>query len=194
MKPIYLIIGLPGSGKNTQASLLAKELGLPNLDAGDSIKEYINYVKENDPAKAEIMLKGYQGGPTNPTEVLLASITRKIEFGYDQGFVFSQNAISAEEIEEEIELFKKFGFEIKKAFCLNVSRETALNRLIKRLNNKFTEKEPDLKSLEQRVDNYIKVFDSIKACLKQKELLVEIDGELSIDYVFKKIMQEVKIP
>lgn len=78
-KTIYTFIGLPASGKGTQAEILAKKLGLANpIGIGDLIREVIESSADNDPFVSEIK-KRYNAGTPQPDEVAIDLLTRKIE-------------------------------------------------------------------------------------------------------------------
>lgn len=189
MKPVYVIIGFPGSGKDTQGDMLAQKTGIPHLGAGKTIKEYL----DRNPKDYEQRLKSFQGGPTNPTEILFAAIFMKLEtLDTTKGFILTQNPNSAREIEEELKVLRENGYEFKKAFYLDIDRETAIKRAMDRLGGVFTEKEPSEEALIKRIDNYIPTITEAKEYFAKVGLLESIDASQSVDEVNEDILSLIR--
>jgi adenylate kinase len=190
MKPVYIIIGIPGSGKNTQGKLLAEKLNIPHIDAGDTFTEII---RTRSTVYWEEIAATYKLGPIS-TELFMKIMGEKFESEpLKNGFILTQNTKSPDEIIVMFNKLKSLDFDIQQIFCLNISRDTAIERAIKRLDGKFTEKEPNIESLIARVDKYCELFDSIKEYYKGHQMLVEIDGEQAEPVVFEKILEHLTI-
>ncbi len=190
MKPVYLVIGIPNSGKDTQAGLLSRFLKLPHLDAGSTFREIIR----NKSKYSEYIVETYSNSLPIPSDMFFKIMGEK--FGSDEcknGFILSQNTKSVEEAKDMENVLLEKGFALTKVFYLNIRRDVAIERALKRLNGQFTEKEPNLEVLVNRVDNYnILIVDIIKH-YRDKKVLVEINGEQSVDDIFDKICGEVNI-
>lgn len=77
-KTIYSFIGLPASGKGTQAELLAQRLGIEKpIGIGDLIREVIAS-ESGDPFVAEIK-KRYDEGVPQPDSVAIDLLRRRLE-------------------------------------------------------------------------------------------------------------------
>lgn len=55
---VYIIMGLPGSGKGTQSQHLSTKLGIPHISSGDLLRSAI---KKNSPLGIEIKKKFRSG-------------------------------------------------------------------------------------------------------------------------------------
>ncbi len=185
MKPVYIIIGIPGSGKNTQGELLAKKLGYKHIDAGDTIKAYLSL----HPGFAA----SFNSGPFPTSEllkVLKMEVTKNLNY---KGIIFTQHSKDSREFDEINEMLRKLGCELKKVFCLNISRETAISRSMLRLGGKFTEKEPNVAKIVSRIDSFLNLIPAFKNYCADKGILVDINGELSQNEVFENILAEINM-
>lgn len=192
MKPVYIIIGIPGSGKNTQGRKLAEQLHLPYISAGDSIREYI--LNQSSLKQQNKLFEAYKGGPTNPTEVMLKGIQWKLNsIDTSNGFVLTKHAVSPVEEEILLEELVKIGFEVKKVFFLVISKENAIDRSLKRLDGGSTEKETDYQSMVQRIDNFITSAPKAKQFYIDQKLLVELNGERTLEEIFQEIYTSISI-
>lgn len=190
MKDVYIIIGIPGSGKDTQANLLSAKLNLPHIAAGKLFAEIVERKLEY----WELISKAFQESLPIPSDVFYSIIFDKIlSKECENGFILTVNSKSIDEIKTTNEFIKENGFEIQKVFMLNISKETALKRAIKRLNGKFTVKEPSMEALVERIENYNRIFQSVKEFYEKTNVLVEINGELPENEVFEKICEKISM-
>jgi adenylate kinase len=191
MKPVYIIIGLPGAGKNTQGTRLAKALNLPHIDAGETFGRIIKQKVEPYWSKIE---DTYTTGKPIPSEYFLQIIhDRFSQSDCNKGVVLTQNTKSVEEVKLMEKMFKELGFELKHVFSLETSREVVIERNIQRLNGVFTAKDPSIEGLTKRIDTYVELYPHIRNFYKEQGLLIEVDGELPPDGVFQKVFESLNI-
>jgi adenylate kinase len=184
MKPVYIFIGIPGSGKDTQAALLSEELGLPHVDAGKTFREVIR----NKSKYWDYIQETYTHSLPIPSDMFFKIMTEKfLSESCSKGFILSQNTKSVEEADDLNKLLNEIGFTLHKVFFLDIERETAISRALERLNGVFTEKEPDEETLVKRIDTYIDIIPAIKEYYTQKGILVLLDGEQHVDEIFKQV-------
>ena len=199
-----LFTGPPGSGKGTQAKIIAKKLRIPHISTGDMLrnvkgelkKEVDSYMKE---------------GKLIPTDITLKLLKARFEEkDCKSGFILDGFPRSLEQA-KEIDKIVKIG----NAFNIGISDNEALRRLSGRLNcrqcgavyNLLTSPKPkndtkcdkDGSQLYQREDD---MTEAIKKRLQiyhqdTKPLLkhynsVKINGEQSIEKVTEDIMKAVK--
>lgn len=184
MKPVYIFIGIPGSGKDTQAKLLAKELDLPHVDAGSTFREII----EKKLKYWDYIQDTFTNSQPIPSDMFFKIMSEKFTSdACNKGFVLSQNTKSVEEASDLQNLLQELGFTVKKVFYLSLSREEGIDRAVKRLNGKFTVKEPNMETLVRRIDTYVEIIPSIVNYYAEIGLLCEIDGRPGIDRIFESI-------
>ena len=85
-KQIYTFLGLPASGKGTQAELFARKRGLKIIGIGDLVRNKLAEGDHNDPFIAEIKDRYEQGIP-QPDEVAFDLARDELE-RLESGVVF----------------------------------------------------------------------------------------------------------
>ncbi len=189
LKPVYVIIGIPGSGKDTQAEILARTLRLPHLDAG---KTFSRVLEEKGDASEEIARTFKQSQPV-PTEIFMDVIFRELQNRrYSDGFVFTQNTRSVEEADRMLRKLMESGFEVVKVILLEVSKDTAIKRNLERFHHGSTPKDPDVPTLIARIENYYRTIESIKKYYSDKQLLSIVDAEAEVDDIAEHIVESMQ--
>jgi adenylate kinase len=79
-----VLLGKPGSGKGTQASMLSSKSGLPHLSSGAILREEIRDRTEFGLRIEEYVVRGEIGPQELITDIVLGFIERK---GYEAGFI-----------------------------------------------------------------------------------------------------------
>ncbi len=96
-----VLMGKPGSGKGTQAAILAEETGLPHLSSGAILRDEIREKTPFGIKIEEYVLRGEIGPQELITGVVFSYIERK---GYDSGFIldgFPRTIYQAEMLDEQ---------------------------------------------------------------------------------------------
>ncbi|MDY0402273.1 adenylate kinase [Sulfurovum sp.] len=188
-KKLFLVIGAPGSGKTTNASLIAQrhKEHIVNYSMGDMLRDEIacgskrgkmisSYIKKGELVPLDIimdtMIMAIKYAPTEV--VMIDGFPRSVE----QMKVF--DALLSQE--EEIELVSVIEIE--------VGEETAR----KRISDRATEAAPgQIRSDDreevffERMKIYAESLEEIEAFYKEKRLLKVIDGEKALDIVVSMI-------
>lgn len=186
-KKVYIIIGKPGSGKNTQAQLLSDYLKISHIDAGQT---FVKHIDAKGKYATEIK-KSFDNGEPIPSEIFFELMSDEYSKAHD-GFVLTQNTKSSEEAEANLQIIEANGFTLAQVFYLDLSDELALQRLVKRLDGKFTVKEPNLEVLEYRLKNRSYFLPTIIEFYSNKGVLVNIDGSASIEKISESIREKLK--
>ncbi len=127
---VLILIGPPGSGKGTQAELLAIEFGLTHIETSKIIEEKF---KNADPTD-EVIIKEKEGwirGKLTNQALVAAWLLEEIEkMGREnRGIIFSGSPRSVIEIEIEIPLLEKFyGKENIGVVNINLSEDECVKR------------------------------------------------------------------
>lgn len=206
-----IILGPQGSGKGTQANLLAKKLNLFYFDMGEFLREE----SKNNPVLDEIVNK--KGGFV-PEEMSTPLALKYIESKVPErdGIVFDgvprsrkQNSILGEWLKEK-------GKKIDRVILLEVSEEVSINRLSARrmcracgkIYNLITEPPPTPNKcscggeLYQREDDYPEAIKKRLSWYREltqllledyesKGILVKVNGEKPIDEIFNDIVSKL---
>lgn len=126
MANIYILLGAPGSGKGTQAKMLAPKLKVPHISLGDILREAVR-----NQTKVGLLAKSYiEGGKLVPDEVVLQVAAEAIKQpNCANGVVvdgFPRTLIQAKMFDD---LLKTIGFNIKKAIYIDMPLPEILKRL-----------------------------------------------------------------
>ncbi|MBI4117161.1 MAG: nucleoside monophosphate kinase [Parcubacteria group bacterium] len=130
MPKIIFLIGPPGSGKGTQAELLAKELGFYHFEISKVIEK--NF-KEADSSNKEIshQKEHWLAGELVHPELVARWFIEEVDSLKDKtkGFVFSGSGRTLKEAEEELDYLEKiYGKENIAAVEIKLSGEESVKR------------------------------------------------------------------
>jgi len=202
MKIVF--IGPPGSGKGTQARMLAEKLGIPFISAGDIIRGEIAMMTELG-GKAERYVKN---GELVPDKVIIDMLLANLpQFFVLEGFPRNiPQAILLEKIKpdyvfylylENPDIIQRIS---KRKVCLNCKMVYNLSLNPPKTSNicdicgsKLTSRVDDTKgTIKKRIDVYENESYPLIDYYRKRERLIEIDGSGSIEEVHDRIMQAVK--
>jgi adenylate kinase len=185
---IVLIIGRPGSGKGTQAKLLAKRLGWLRLSSGDRIKEIRD---GNEPFSARVR-EMYDKGTLLPdwfADYLLESGLLELE--PHVGVIaegFGRTESQAKHFNEIISWLGRCLMVLN----LDVSEEEARHRMMERAK---TQDRPDSNAEDKITERFTKFREETEPGLnffRELGLVVEIDGEQTPEKVAEDIEAAIK--
>lgn len=215
MSPFLVMLGPPGSGKGTQAAVLAEQLKLPHVNVGEMFREAIR-----TQTPVGVMAKQYlDKGELVPDAVVIRLVGETLaQTRYAKGFVldgFPRTLLQAEELEK---LLQSDGRRVEHAVSLQVSEERVLERLTLRkvcakcgavYHEKYsppqvasqcdrcggalsTRADDTPEVVEKRLHVYEREFRPIIDFYKKKKLLREIDGNQSPKIVTDQILHRVR--
>ena len=218
-KLIVILIGPPGSGKGTQAELIAEKFGLFNFETSKIIEEKLKNADPDD----EIITREkdkWMSGRLNTPEMGKKWVLDKIGDLHKQGLgiVFSGSPRTKEEAEAEMPVFEKlYGKESVKVFNILLSREESFyrnsNRRICEANRHPIPNFPEFKNLKvcpkdgsklivrkglddpesvkRRYNVYLEETEPVLGFLKQRGYeIMEINGEQGIAEVNNDILDK----
>jgi adenylate kinase len=207
-----IFLGPPGSGKGTQAKILAAKLGLAHLSTGDILRAEITRGSELGGKAKNYM----DAGALVPDELILEMIKDILQKGPD-GFIFDGFPRTATQAESLDELLRGLGIRIDAALCLSVSDAILISRLQGRfycpkcgldfnLNSRPPQKAGICDncgdSLQQRSDDteevirhrlevYRKQTKAVEDYYGNEGLLIKIDGSQPPDKVTASVLSAV---
>lgn len=208
------MLGGPGSGKGTQATLLAQELGVPHISTGDLFRENIKL----ETPLGKLARTYVEKGELVPDEVTVGMVRERLSHpDCANGFIldgFPRTVAQAEALNQVLADAQR---SLSAVLNLQVSPEVLIDRLSRRWTCKacgavFSEfsnppragckKELCDGELYQRPDdqpetqrNRIRVYREqtapLEAYYAEQGILIEIDGENSIERVHHLIVDAV---
>lgn len=210
-----IILGQQGSGKGTQAELLAEKFDLIHIDMGKTLREV---AKSDTPLGQEVYDIQNITKTLVPSRILREVLHLKLgSIPREQGIVFDGVPRTMNQAEYIEEALLEFGRKVDKVVFINIQGEESIKRISKRwvcekCKAIFTigkdiknEKDGCLKcggKIEQRIDDTIEgikkrlqVFEEetmpVINYFKKQDLLIEVDGAQEIKKVFSDILDKV---
>lgn len=167
-------IGPVGSGKSTQAQLLAEKLGLPHVETGALLRK----VGEKDKEIKDILLSG----SLLPNELTLSVLRKELEGeSYKNGFVIDgvpRNIYQAENL----------PFEPDIVIYLAVRDSENIKRLLLR-----KRADDSQEVVKKRLAIYHEETAPVLDFYRGKEKLLEINGEPPVEVIFEDILDKLKL-
>ncbi len=183
MKSLFLIIGAPGSGKTTDAEIIAEQNeNIAHYSTGELLRSEI----KSGSKLGLIINKRMSAGELVPVEVALDTITKAINNstcntilidGYPRSFEQMMGLDSILKNEKNITL--------KSVIEVVVSKETAMNRVLGR--NRGAD--DNIEVFNNRMKVYTEPLKSIQDFYNSKSKLHKISGEENIKDVVKQMNQ-----
>lgn len=190
---IISILGAPGSGKGTQANLLAEKLKIPAISVGHLLREEVAKGTKDGLEANKYMVRG----DWVSDEITIRVLTnRLLQPDVKNGFIIDAfPRLLTEKRLLDAYLAKK-GKSLNLVFNLNVDDEECLRRIRIRRQNKGGKKtvrqdESDKVTLK-RIALHHKTSKPILGEFKSEGKLIEIDGNRSIDEIQEDMYKYVK--
>jgi adenylate kinase len=180
-----LLLGPQGSGKGTQAKLISKTYGIPQVATGDMLRE----IKELDTELGRRVRGIYDRGDLVDDATIVDLIESRLDRGDTiPGFIldgFPRNTVQAEALDE---LLARLGRDLDVVFELQVAdRDVLLERLAKRAAEEGrTDDTPD--AIRKRLEIYDReTAPLVEHYRSTRGNVVGIHAERPIDDVFAEI-------
>jgi len=214
---IYLMFGIQGAGKGTQAVLLAQALHIPHISMGDILRET---AQQDTPLAAEI--RSYiEHGNLVPDELIMPIF--KERFARDdcqKGFILDGFPRKLSQAEKLQAILDELGIEITRAIDIHISETELLSRLASRLvctscgavynensappkteglcdqcGGKLVKRQDDsdVEAIRTRIRHFHDTTGQAIEYYRQRDLLLEIHGEQPIADVFQEMKQKLGI-
>jgi len=205
-----IILGPQGSGKGTQAKLLANEFNLEHIETGDALRKIKGEATELGKKVAEIIDQGKLVSSALIMEIIGKKIMTIIK---DKSIIFDGVPRALDQAELLENILKENGRYITHVFFVKISEKETINRLSKRHicsqcgkifiiekdaisklekcskcgGSIIRRKDDTPKGIKQRLELYQKRTFPVVEYYRQKQKLIEINGAQSREKVFNDI-------
>lgn len=167
---MIIFFGLAGSGKSSQAELLAQKLRWPHISAGKLLRQSADKQVQADLANGRLV--DYRITNNLISQVLDQCNNKVILDGYPRQL-------------EQTDWILKQGRPIEMCFLINVSLATIQERLAERGRHDDTEE-----AIAQRVAIFERETQAVLDLFRQKQIrVIELDGEQTIEAIHQQIME-----
>jgi adenylate kinase len=190
MKTFVVLMGAPGAGKGTQAKRLAASLGLPQVATGDLFRANL----KNETELGKLARTYMDKGELVPDEVTVAMVRDRLsQPDCEQGAIldgFPRTPAQAKALDE---LLSEFSTKIAVVPFIDVSQDVLVERLAKRAEIEGRADDNE-ETIRVRMDVYQSETAPLLEYYKNRDLLVKINGEQTIDEVtadLTKVVQQV---
>lgn len=188
MKEVYVLIGPPLSGKETQGELLESSLGgIPRFSAGHLIRE----ARALDPKFEEAYQKYSMQGKHLPTSIYFPLLEKKMNEASQTGFILDNFPATAENVEFLERYLEGKELQLKAVIYLRVSEDEMRNRFeIAKVRRGRADDTFEI--VHERREIQDKDRAAVLDHYKNLGLLHEINGEQSVEKVHQDILESIK--
>ncbi len=171
-----LLIGPQGSGKSTQADLLAEHLSLPKITVGDLFRQIAALDSEEGKRIKQVLDSGQLVDDQTTAELVKKRVG---EEDVKNGFILDGYPRTM----EQVNIFEP---DFDKVIYLDVPREKVAQRLLQR-----GRADDAVELINKRLDLYYEQTQPLIDHYKQQGILVEINGVGDIEEIQDEIRKQV---
>ncbi|MFA7243735.1 MAG: nucleoside monophosphate kinase [Patescibacteria group bacterium] len=209
-RTVYSFLGLPGSGKGTQAEIMAKKMKVTVFGMGNLIRKELENADFSDPFYKE-MKERYDKGIPQPDEIAVDIIKKNID-GIEGDIVLDNFPFTKNQSDLFFEMCKDLGIDKPVCVWIKIEPESALNRILNRKvcskcgknfiggtaticdacgGSLISRADDKAEVVENRISIYKPRIDDVVEEFKNQAILIEINGEQTIPEVEKEIEEKV---
>lgn len=215
MATYVVLMGGPGAGKGTQSRRLEKELGLPQLSTGDLFREHL----KNETKLGKLAKEYMDQGELVPDEVTVEMVRERLTRpDTAQGAIFDGFPRTIAQADALDALLAEKDDCVNVVPFINVNRDVLLQRLAGRWTcpicgrvyhvlfnppkepglcdvdgGKLYQREDDTEETQRRrIEVYFEQTAPLIDYYRERGLLVEINGEQSIQDVYHDILEAIQ--
>ncbi|HBB76509.1 MAG: hypothetical protein A2186_00830 [Candidatus Levybacteria bacterium RIFOXYA1_FULL_41_10] len=174
-----VIVGIQGAGKSTQGNLLSEKVNVPYLSTGHIFRQIATEKTPLGRKVKEIMTAGFLQ-PDDLTVQVVESYLDRPE--YEKGYIIDGFPRTL----EQVEIFKN---NVDKVIYLDISDNEALNRL--QFQGDGSRPDSSTEAIKKRIELFHEVTEPVIDYYRKKGLLLDIDGERSIEEIHKDILEKL---
>lgn len=172
----FIFLGVQGSGKSTQAKLIAEKLSLPYIEMGKLFRDK----REDDDEDAKKIRETIDHGKLVPDELAIRTLRQRLsQADCKNGYVldgYPRNKAQLKGVDRDVD----------KVFYIHISDDEAIKRLTLRARHDDTQE-----ALKKRMSWHHSETEPLLAEFRQAKILEEVDGERTIEEIADDIKERV---
>ncbi|GAB2509048.1 adenylate kinase [Paramicrobacterium agarici] len=180
-----LIVGPPGAGKGTQASVIAEAYGIPAISTGDIFRQNIADGTELGKKVDEIVSSGGYV-PDSLTNEIVADRLQQPDAA--QGFLLDGYPRTEEQVAELDRILAASGNSLDAVVQLTADRDEVVKRLLIRAEEQGRSDDTE-DVIRHRQDVYHEQTEPVIAVYESRGLVVSVDGLGTIDAVSERVLR-----
>jgi adenylate kinase len=178
-----LLIGAPGSGKGTQAELLAARFGIAHISSGDLLRQHVR-----DQTSLGRTVKSYVDRGDLVPDGLVMTMLREPVLAAASGYVLDGFPRTVKQARASYAVVRPLGAEVQAAIHLDVPREELMRRLLARGRGS--------EDVEAVIENRLKMYQEKTVPLLNyyagREWMFTVDGARSAEAVHQDIAGRIQ--
>jgi adenylate kinase len=179
-----LILGPQGSGKGTQAKLIAEAYGIPHVATGDILRSAIAEGSELGARVAPFV----ERGDLVPDDLMVELIRERL--ADENGFVLDGFPRTVPQAEALDAMLEEIGRQLDVVVLLEVDDEVALERLLgRRAQEGRSDDAPDV--IRKRLRLYRSLTEPVVERYRETGRLIAVDGDQPVEDVAAAIEEEL---
>jgi adenylate kinase len=180
-----ILMGPPGAGKGTQATVIADRYGIPAISTGDIFR---SNVSQGTPLGVEAR-RYMDAGEYVPDEVTNQMVRNRIEEPDAQpGFLLDGYPRTLAQVEELDRMIKQTGHELDTVVVLTVNEDEVVQRLLARA--QIEGRADDTEDvIRRRQEVYAEQTAPLIDVYRVRGILLEVDGMGEVDEVTTRIAE-----
>lgn len=189
MQNVYVLIGPPLSGKETQGELLETSLGsIPRFSMGHLIRE----ARKIDPVFEQAYQDYSMQGKHLPDAIKFPLMVGKMDNALNTGFILDNFPGTAEDVEYLEEYLKGKDLKIAGVISISISEEEMRKRF-EIAKERRGRADDTFENVHERREIQDRDRKAVIEHYRSLGLLTEINGENTVEHVHDKIMQALKV-
>ena len=206
-----ILFGPPGSGKGTQAKMLAEKFHIPHVSTGDLLREAVTRQ-----SPIGLKAKGYlDAGALVPDDIMIGLIREVVTGGVaKEGFILDGFPRTIPQAEALDRLFGELGIQLDAVVSLRVEHDEVVRRLTDRrvcrscgriFNSSqlraddpakcpqcggelFQRSDDTLATAQKRLEVYVRDTKPVKDFYRRTGRFTQIDGMHDISHVYEEVV------
>jgi adenylate kinase len=179
-----LLIGAPGSGKGTQAELLAKRFGIAHISSGDLLRQNVR-----DETPFGLLIKQYvDKGDLVPDSLVMDILRKPVLAAARTGYVLDGFPRTVEQAKAAYAVVHPLGAEVQAAIHLDVPDAELVRRLLARQRGS----DDTAEVIEHRLQVYRERTMPLLEYYAGREWMFTVDGSQPPEEVHEDIVRRIQ--